>query len=191
MSLSYKTNLSNASTQTSRILEVIRMVTPAEAEVIASALAKLHEAAFRAGMALGMLESIGPAGLEQSYREAVASLDDDRALLVAEEDGEILAMAQLSRGAAMNARHRAEVQRVAVADAARGRGIGRELMTAIEEEAGRRGITLLWLTTHDSSDACAFYEAIGYTRMGVMPTYSARPDGTLAAAAFYFKKLPE
>lgn len=141
-------------------------------------------------MALGTLESIGRQGLERSYREAVAALDDrDRVLLVAEEDGAILAMAQLARSAAMNADHRAEVQRFAVADAARGRGIGRELMAAIEEEGRRREISLLWLTTHDGSEAGAFSEALGYVKLGVMPAYSRRPDGTLSPGAFYYKEL--
>ena len=39
------------------------------------------------------------------------------------------------------------------------------------------------------TDACAFYEAIGYTKLGVMPDYSRRPDGTLWPGAFYFKVL--
>lgn len=167
-----------------------RRVAPAEAEAIASALAALHEDAFRAGMALGMLESIGRDGLERSYREAVAALDDrERALLVAEDDGAILGMAQLARSGAMNAEHRAEVRRVAVADAARGRGVGRELMAAIEDAARALQISLLWLTTHEGSDGCAFYEALGYRKMGVMPAYSRRPDGTLSPGAFYYKEL--
>jgi acetyltransferase len=169
-----------------------RRVTPAEADAIAPALAALHEDAFRAGMALGMLESIGHHQLVESYRALIAGLDErERVLVVAERDGRVVAMAQLARSSAMNADHRAEVQRVAVAADSRGDGLGRGLMDAVEAAARESGMTLLWLTTHDSSDACAFYEAIGYTRMGVMPDYSRRPDGTLAAAAFYFKELQE
>ena len=52
-----------------------------------------------------------------------------------------------------------------------------------------RGLTLLWLTTHDGTPACAFYEAVGYTKLGTMPSYSFRPDGTLAPGAFYYKEL--
>ncbi len=37
--------------------------------------------------------------------------------------------------------------------------------------------------------SCAFYEAVGYTKLGVLEGYSLRPDGTLSAAAFYFKEL--
>jgi ribosomal protein S18 acetylase RimI-like enzyme len=70
------------------------------------------------------------------------------------------------------------VQRVAVADAAR--GVGRALIACIETTASELGITLLWLTTHEGSEACAFYEALGYAKMGVMPAYSRRPDGSLS-----------
>ena len=99
-------------------------------------------------------------------------------------------MAQVVFSGATNADHRAEVQRVGVAVEARGRGIGQQLMSAVEEAAREHGVTLLWLTTHANTEACAFYEATGYTRMGTMPNYSRRPDGTLWPGAFYFKELP-
>jgi acetyltransferase len=98
-------------------------------------------------------------------------------------------MAHVAPSLAANATHRAEVQRVAVAADARGMGIGRRLMTAVEAAAQERGLTLLWLTTHDDTEACAFYEALGYAKLGVMPNYSRRPDGTLSPGAFYFKDL--
>jgi acetyltransferase len=98
-------------------------------------------------------------------------------------------MAQLAFSRETNADHRAEVQRVGVALRARGRGVGRRLMAAVEEAALEHGLKLLWLTTHDGTDACFFYEALGYTKFGVMPNYSRRPDGTLWAGAFYFKDL--
>jgi acetyltransferase len=150
----------------------------------------VHADALKSGMALGALDSLGHGVLERSYRDVVAALGNrDRLLLVAEENEEILGMAQLVFSGATNADHRAEVQRVGVATAARGRGIGRLLMTAVEEAAGERGVTLLWLTTHADTEACDFYEAVGYTRMGTMPNYSRRPDGTLWPGAFYFKEL--
>ena len=141
-------------------------------------------------MALGALDSMGRGALQRSYRDVVAGLDDRKRLLViAEEEREIVGMAQLAFSEATNADHRAEVQRVAVASDARGRGIGRQLMVAVENAARDSGVTLLWLTTHEGTDACVFYEAIGYNRMGTMPNYSRRPDGTLWPGAFYFKEL--
>jgi acetyltransferase len=125
--------------------------------------------------------------LEEMHRGVLA--ERDRVILVAEWDGEVVGMAHLVPSESVNAPHRAEVQRVAVAAGARGSGVGRRLLAAVEEAALERGLTLLWLTTHDATDACAFYEAVGYTKLGVMPAYSQRPDGTLAPGAFYFKRL--
>jgi GNAT superfamily N-acetyltransferase len=139
-------------------------------------------------MALGLLAG-APSELERVYRETITRLGEDHALLLAERDGETVGMAQLVRAEAANARHRAEVRRVAVAARARGAGIGARLMNGVEQAARTRGITLLWLTTHAGTAACAFYEALGYTRLGVMPKYSARPDGSLADGAFFYREL--
>jgi GNAT superfamily N-acetyltransferase len=140
-----------------------------------------------AEMALGAAPGTEPNTLEQWHREALS--EPGRIVLVAELDGEVVGMAHIAPSEAANAPHRAEVQRVAVAESARGSGVGRRLMAAVEEAALDRGLTLLWLTTHDLSDACAFYEAVGYSKLGVMPGYSYRPDGTLSPAAFYYKEL--
>jgi acetyltransferase len=138
-------------------------------------------------MALGAAPGADAAVLEQSHRDAVA--EPGRLVVVAEEVGDVVAMAHIVPSGAANAPHRAEVQRVAVAERVRGSGIGRRLFAAVEQIASERGLTLLWLTTHADSDACAFYEAVGYTKLGVMDGYSLRPDGTLSPAAFYFKEL--
>jgi len=152
-----------------------------------AALARLHAEAMAAGMALGAAPDTDAATLERSHRAALAELG--RLVLVAERDGEVVGMAHVVPSGAANAPHRAEVQRVAVAEPARGTGVGRALMHAVEDAALERGLTLLWLTTHDGTDACAFYEAVGYVKLGVMPSYSLRPDGTPTPAAFYFKEL--
>jgi GNAT superfamily N-acetyltransferase len=141
----------------------------------------------RSGMALGAAPDVSVAALERSHRGAVA--EPGRIVLVAELEGEVVGMAHIAPSEAANAPHRAEVQRVAVARSARGVGVGRRLMAAVDAAALDRGLTLLWLTTHDDTDACAFYEAVGYTKLGVMPSYSLRPDGTPSPAAFYFKEL--
>ena len=138
-------------------------------------------------MALGAAPGADAAALEQSHLDALA--EPSRIVVVAEQDGEVVAMAHLVPSGAANAPHRAEVQRVAVAESARGTGLGRRLFAAVEEVALEHGLTLLWLTTHADSDACAFYEAVGYVKLGVMDGYSFRPDGTLSPAAFYFKEL--
>lgn len=138
-------------------------------------------------MALGAAPGADAAALECSHRAALA--EPGRVVVVAERDAEVVAMAHIVPSGAANAPHRAEVQRVAVAEGVRGSGMGRRLFTEVEQIALEHGLTLLWLTTHADSDACAFYEAVGYTKLGVMDGYSFRPDGTLSPAAFYFKEL--
>jgi acetyltransferase len=165
-------------------------VRPPEAPDIAAELAKVHLDALRSGMALGALGSMESETLERSYHDIVSRLvDRDRVLVVAEARGKVVGMAQLVFSLATNAGHRAEIQRVGVATAARGKGIGRKLMAAVEEVAREHRVSLLWLTTHDETEACLFYESIGYTKLGVMPNYSRRPDGSLWPGAFYFREL--
>ena len=169
----------------------VRALKPTEVE-LGAALAALHLEAIRSGMALGELEGVDPAELERRYRDLVAELDDgERLMFIAERADEIVGMAQLVFSGAANADHRAEVQRVAVAAQARGTGVGRALMDAVEEAARDRRITLLHLTTHADTDACAFYESLGYQQLGVMPNYTRRPDGTLWAGAFYFREFDD
>ena len=157
---------------------------------LGAALAALHLEAIRSGMALGELDGVDPSELEQRYREQIAALDErDRLVFVAELGDATVGMAQLVFSRAANADHRAEVQRVAVAARARGAGVGRALMEAVEEAARRRQITVLHLTTHADTEACAFYEALGYEQLGVMPNYTRRPDGTLWPGAFYYREL--
>jgi acetyltransferase len=147
----------------------------------------LHVEAMAIGMALSAAPGSYAATLERLHRAAIR--DAQRIVLVAEQDGEVVGMAHIDPSRAANATHRAEVQRVAVASRVRGHGVGRRLMEAVEETAREQRLTLLWLTTHDGSEACAFYEALGYTKLGVMPNYSKRPDGELWPGAFYFKDL--
>jgi acetyltransferase len=161
----------------------VRLARPEDAP----ALSKLHVEAMATGTALSAAPGSYAATLERLHREAID--DSARIVLVSEQDAEVVAMAQLAPSRAANAGHRAEVQRVAVAARARRSGVGRGLMAAVEETARERGLTLLWLTTHDRTEACAFYEALGYTKLGVMPNYSRRPDGRLWPGAFYFKDL--
>ena len=88
-----------------------------------------------------------------------------------------------------NARHRAEVVKLAVRRDARGHGLGRRLLTAAEQAAADSGITLLLLDTQTDSAAERLYESAGWHRYGVVPDYAADPAGDLRDCSFYYKKL--
>ena len=96
-------------------------------------LARLHAEAMAAGMSLG---ATAATDLEELHRAALA--DPARVVLVAEDGDDVVGMAHIVPSTAANASHRAEVQRVAVAESARGSGVGRRLMEAVETEAEAR-----------------------------------------------------
>ena len=165
----------------------VRQLEPDEARARMTELAALLQEAVDAGMALGQL---APVDTEQAFAEMIDALEPgERLLFGAFVDEELVGTAQLERATPANSRHRAEVTRVVVRSDVQREGVGRELMRAVEAAARAHGITLLWLTTHDGTPACAFYEALGYERLGVMPDYSRRPHGDLWPSAFYYRLL--
>lgn len=149
-------------------------------------LAQLLVDAHASGMGLGLPAPLDAVG---AYRDTAAALaPGERILLAAIEDDVVVGAVQLDR-AGGNGRHRAEVRRLAVRADRRGAGIGRALLDAVVEHARGLGLRLLWLTTHEGTDADRVYPRLGWTRSGVIPDWSERPDGTLAANAFYFLLL--
>ncbi len=88
-----------------------------------------------------------------------------------------------------NARHRAEVAKLMVRPSARGQGLGRALLAAVEAYAATEGITLLILDTETGSLAEQVYCGAGWTKVGSVPGYAADPAGSLKPTTFYYKEL--
>jgi acetyltransferase len=130
----------------------------------------------------------------QAYWQRVAGdvAAGNKELLVAvDERSHVLGSAQLALESRANGRHRAEVQKVMVRHALRGRGIGAALMVRLEHEAQVAGRTLLFLdTSTGAAGATTFYRKLGYTFVGGIPNYAANPDGRLVANAIFYKLLP-
>jgi GNAT superfamily N-acetyltransferase len=170
-------------------MEIVEL-SPGEVIAAAGDLARLLLDAHDANMALGLAGPLTAEHAREVWADAAAKLDPERrVLLVAREDGRVVGTVQVVRADAENGWHRAEVQRLAVLAERRGEGVGRELLAAAAERARGMGLRLLWLTTHADTGSDRFYEAVGWTRLGTMPAYSAKPDGTLAGGAFYYREL--
>ncbi|UQX88828.1 GNAT family N-acetyltransferase [Jatrophihabitans telluris] len=74
------------------------------------------------------------------------------------------------------ARSRAEIKRMFVADAARGRGLARSLLTALETEARAQGVHWLLLETGFKQPAAiALYRAAGYRDIPNFGHYADTP----------------
>ena len=70
----------------------------------------------------------------------------------------------------------AEMKRVFVAPAARGKGIARVLMASLEREAAALGVTLMQLETGiKQPEAIALYRKFGYAERGPFGNYKSDP----------------
>lgn len=110
-------------------------------------------------------------------------------LWVVVEHEQVLASVQLALCQKANGLNRAEVQKLMVLHRARQRGLGRQLMTVLEQAAVQQQRGLLHLDTEAQSSAEAFYRALGYSRVGELPDYCATPEGRYRPTAIYFKTL--
>lgn len=147
----------------------------------------------RAGASIGFVEPLSQAEVEAYWnrvcREAAAG---NRLVLVARgaAGGPVAGSAQLAFESKANGRHRAEVQKVMVFPEHRRKGIASALMSAVEDAARARKVSLLHLDTSDGrGGARDFYSALGYRYVGGIPGFAVDPDGTPAKNAIYYKAL--
>jgi GNAT superfamily N-acetyltransferase len=121
--------------------------------------------------------------LPASYYDAFAHIDADshNELIVAEKDGAIVGMLQLTFILYLTYQGgwRALIEGVRVASSARGQGIGAALLTWAIDRAREKPCHLVQLTTDKTRpDALAFYEHLGFraTHEG-MKLHLPHPDG--------------
>jgi ribosomal protein S18 acetylase RimI-like enzyme len=112
----------------------------------------------------------------------------ERTLLVAEDEEGIAGTVQLTTDMPENQPHRADVAKLLVHRRARGAGIGRKLMEAVEEAAREQGRRVLVLDTA-SATAERLYERLGWRRVGLVPDYALLPGGELCATRFFYKHI--
>ncbi len=106
---------------------------------------------------------------------------------VAEEAGELLGF-----GACIHRpwNRRTEIAHLYVAQDARGRGIGRALLTAIEGAAREAGSRCLWLETSNlAHPAIAFYRRVGFALCGLDLSLHD-PSGPVAGEIALYFALP-
>ncbi|OCR26511.1 acetyltransferase [Pseudomonas syringae] len=146
--------------------------------------------AVKNGASVGFMADLD---VEQAYAWCdglKTDLENNSLLLwVVVEDEKVLASAQLSLCQKPNGLNRAEVQKLLVRNDAQRRGLGQQLMQAVEKAAAQYQRGLLHLDTEAGSPAEAFYRSLGYVRVGELPNYCQSPDGRYTPTAIYFKTL--
>lgn len=90
---------------------------------------------------------------------------------VAEEEGEILGYCGF-----LFVLDEAEIPNVCVKASARCRGVGKEMMTALIEEAKKLGMAMLYLEVRESNTpARALYQRLGFEENGVRKNFYEHP----------------
>ncbi|MFE0803642.1 GNAT family N-acetyltransferase [Streptomyces sp. NPDC058812] len=142
------------------------------------------------GASVGFLAPLDRADAVAWWRERAAAVTAGQlAVWVAHEGDRVLGTVSLALPDKPNSRHRAELVKLMVSGTARGRGLGRRLLTAAEEAAAAAGISLLHLDTETGSPAEHLYRSTGWTRAGTIPDYAADPGGQLRPTTLYFKRV--
>lgn len=118
-----------------------------------------------------LMQSLYPA--ESNHLVDIESLAQPHVhVFVAREEGRALGCGAFVLGAD----GQAEMKRVFVDPAARGKGIARIIMETLEREAALRGVTLIQLETGiKQPEAIALYRKFGYVERGPFGAYQPDP----------------
>lgn len=172
-------------------LENERLVRPASASDL-DALAVLLAEAVHEGHAVTFLAPLPHEVARAWWERTLAGLPKRAIILVARDGigGRVIGTVHIVPPGAPNQQHRAELVKLLVRREARGRGLGRALMLAMEAEAREAGFDLLTLDTKRGSHADTLYASLGWTRLGAVPRYALDPDGRAwHDAVLYYKHL--
>jgi len=120
---------------------------------------------------------------------AASQQDDNRAVLVAEDEDGIFGVVQVIPAGTPNQPHRGDVAKMLVHRRGRRRGAAQALMREVETAARDLGLSLLVLDTVTGGDAERLYARLGWTRVGEIPGYALMPDGAPCATTYFYKAL--
>jgi acetyltransferase len=154
------------------IAPTVRLVASTELEHFLPALVELLRESVNGGASLGFLPPLTHHEARRYWQSLGTELRGGSRLLFAASVADRLAgSGQLALPSWPTARHRAELNKVMVAAALRGHGIGRTLLQAIHDSAWQRGRSLLVLNARRGDLAETFYKRLGYREAGVIPGY--------------------
>ena len=168
----------------------IRLLPAAELPAYLPHLMEVLRDAVDAGASVGFLPPLPDAESRRFWQElgpAVAA--GTTLLLVAEEAGQLVGTVQLHLATKPNGRHRAEVAKLLVHSRAQRRGIGRQLMQAVEELARQHGRSTLVLDTLQGAPSELLYQGLGYVAAGAIPAFAQVASGALEPTVVYYKLL--
>ncbi len=154
------------------------------------ALAALLVDAVDSGAAVSFL-TLTKAEAEDWWRRQFSVTASGAIVLVARDSEGIVGSVQLHPSWAPNQPHRADVAKLIVHRRARRRGLGAELMAAVEREAAAAGYRLLILDSRRGDAGEHLYRRLGWTVVGTIPRFALDTDGkTPHDTVVFYKELP-
>ncbi|MND84238.1 Acetyltransferase [compost metagenome] len=146
--------------------------------------------AVRQGASIGFMADLDTQQADHYFDEVKTGLaNGNLVLLTVVNEEQVVASVQLALCQKPNGLNRAEVQKLLVRESVQRRGMGQQLMHAVELTARQYKRGLLYLDTEAGSPAEEFYRSMGYTRAGQIPDYACGPDGHYRPTALYYKTL--
>jgi ribosomal protein S18 acetylase RimI-like enzyme len=152
-------------------------------------LCRAAEQAINDGNGFGWLKPPPRDVLENYWRGTL--MVPGREVIVARYDGTIVGSAQLTRPPSNNEAQSfaAAITTFFIAPFARGHGLARGLLTALEARAGEEGFEAIELNVRQTQTAAiALYESCGYQRWARKDRY-AKVEGEFVGGYFYAKAL--
>jgi len=171
-------------------MTTIRFLDADAAKAAVQDLCELLSDCINGGASLGFMLPFAPDDAVTYWQEVAQAVAAGAVILaVAEQEGRIVGTVQVGLASKPNQPHRGDLMKLLVHRSARGLGLSRKLMAAVEEEAARRGRTLLVLDTATGSEAEAIYPRFGWQRVGVIPDYALWPQGGFCDTTLFYKRI--
>jgi GNAT superfamily N-acetyltransferase len=169
---------------------VVRALNAAGSASATSRLASVLCDCVEAGASVSFLPPL-PRAAALAFWQRIASdvAQGKRLVFAAWLDGVLVGTVQLDLAMPPNQPHRADVQKLLVAQSARRRGVARALMAAAEAGAAAAGRRLLVLDTRAGDAGEALYRASGWQEVGAIPDFALNPDGSYCATVLFYKNV--
>ncbi len=157
---------------------MIKTLSPHELDGVMPTLVEQLQESVDQGAALGFLAPLSAHDALEYWLSVRSQMESGaRVLLAAYAQDRVIGSGQLSLAPWSNGSHRATVEKLIVASAMRGRGIGKALVDALLEAARLRGRSLLLINARRHGPAERLYKSMGFREFGIIPGYTITADG--------------
>ncbi|MDO1580671.1 GNAT family N-acetyltransferase [Rhizobium oryzicola] len=168
----------------------ITIATPDEAIAAIPDLCEVLADCVNGGASVGFMQPFGAEDAVSYWQGIAASVaSGDIILALARVNDRVVGTVQVGLASKPNQPHRGDLMKLLVHRSARGLGLSRKLMEAVEAEAASRGRSLLVLDTATGSEAEAIYPRFGWERVGVIPDYALWPQGGFCGTTLFYKRV--